>query len=111
MALLHDKGLCQYLLQNLVREGEVWRWRVNLEGLQVGMSEILGFPTTATGRQYPGATLFIYGSESDYVTEAHGGAIQDYFPYARLRMVPAAGHWVYSEQPEAFIALLTSFLN
>lgn len=108
---LPDKGLRQYLLQNLKQVAGGWRWRINLEGLQQGMDQITAFPTDLEGRQYPGKALFIHGSDSDYVTAAHGEPIRRYFPFSRLRIIPAAGHWVYAEQPEAFISVLRPFLT
>ncbi|MEJ1343371.1 MAG: alpha/beta fold hydrolase [Candidatus Sedimenticola sp. (ex Thyasira tokunagai)] len=106
-----ERGLRQYLLQNLVQESGRWRWRINLEGLQTGMDDIVTFPDQMNGRQYPGDALFIYGSESDYVTSKSGEATQRYFPFSRFRAIPGAGHWVYSEQPDAFVAALIPFLK
>ncbi|WXG57968.1 MAG: alpha/beta fold hydrolase [Candidatus Sedimenticola sp. (ex Thyasira tokunagai)] len=108
---LPERGLRQYLLQNLVQESGQWRWRMNLEGLQAGMDDILIFPEHLGSRQYPGKALFIHGSESDYVTAASGETVQRYFPFSRFRSIPGAGHWVYSEQPDAFLTALTPFLK
>ena len=38
-------------------------------------------------------------------------AIRGFFPYARVRPVAGAGHWVYSEQPGAFSDALRRFLS
>ena len=73
------------------------------------MEDLTGFPD-ATGRQYPGPTLFIYGTESDYVTGEQLPEIRSLFPLARLRAIPNAGHWVYSDQPEPFVRALEGFL-
>ena len=32
-------------------------------------------------------------------------------PLARLRAIPSAGHWVYADQPDAFVRTLESFLR
>jgi pimeloyl-ACP methyl ester carboxylesterase len=100
-----------YLLQNLVIEpGRAPRWRVNLDLIADSMDAILGFPDAA-GRQFPGPTLFLYGSRSDYVTGEALGSIRQRFPLARLRAIPNAGHWVYADQPEAFVAALAGFVG
>jgi pimeloyl-ACP methyl ester carboxylesterase len=102
--------LRQYLLQNLVREEEAWRWSVNLRVLDTSLRTLLDFPSVEAGRQYQGETLFLYGGESDYVTDEAAPRIRELFPLHRLRAIPGAGHWVYSDQPEAFAAALLSFL-
>ncbi|HEB97790.1 MAG TPA: alpha/beta fold hydrolase [Sedimenticola thiotaurini] len=108
---LDDPGLRQYLLQNLALENGRWRWRVDLQALRRGMGAITGFEPPADSSGYPGPALFLYGSESDYVTAAQRPRILELFPLARLRMIAGAGHWLYAEQPEAFVAALESFLR
>jgi pimeloyl-ACP methyl ester carboxylesterase len=110
-AQLEDSGLRQYLLQSLARREKGWSWRVNLKVLVRELDGILGFTMTAAGRAYLGPTLFIYGTDSDYVTAEGRPSILQRFPYARLRAVSGAGHWVYSEQPEAFLSALRHFLD
>ena len=110
-ASLPDAALRHYLLQNLLRADGRWRWRMNLQGLVDAIDAILDFPTPPAGRTYPGPSLFIHGSESDYLQSAHHQRIFQLFPHARLRVVPGAGHWVYAEQPEAFVSALMPFLT
>jgi pimeloyl-ACP methyl ester carboxylesterase len=107
---LEDLELRQYLLQNLVREGDSWAWRINLEVLIEEMDAIVDFPTT-TAMVYPGPALFIYGSESNYIQKDHHQPIRSLFPYARMRAIAGAGHWVYSDQPRAFQSALDTFLS
>lgn len=103
-----DPAVRGYLLQNLVRDGDAWRWRVNLGAVGQAQDALMGFPDS-NGGQFPGPALFLYGSESDYVTGAHLPAIRASFPLARLRAVPNAGHWVYADQPDAFLRALSGF--
>lgn len=107
---LPSAALRGYLLANLVREADTWRWRIDLPALSAAMAEIVGFPDPG-GRQYAGNALFIYGTESDYVTGAHLPVIRTLFPLARLRAVANAGHWVYAEQPEAFLSAVKGLLG
>jgi pimeloyl-ACP methyl ester carboxylesterase len=106
---LPNPTLRSYLLQNLVKEDAGWRWRVDLPLLEGAMDALMSFPA-ADGRQYPGPALFVYGTASDYVTGSHLPAIRQLFPLARLRALPNAGHWVYSEQPDTFVRALRGFL-
>ena len=114
-AAVRSPAVRGYLLQNLVREpvapdGSGWRWRLNLEVLAHTLDDILGFPE-AEGLEFSGPTLFVYGSRSDYVTGEGLPRIRALFPHARLRAIPNAGHWIYADQPEAFIAAVAGFLN
>ena len=106
---LRDPALRGYLLQSLVRDPEGWRWRFQLPVLAASLDEILGFPD-ADGCRYPGASLFLYGTNSDYVSGEHLRAIRELFPLARLRAVAGPGHWVYADQPDAFVRALESFI-
>ncbi len=107
---LDSPALRGYLLQNLLPSQGGWAWRINLPVLRKEMDHILGFPRMQAGTQYPGDTLFIHGGRSDYLSPEHAQAALGYFPHARMRMIPDAGHWVYSDAPEAFVSVLSGFL-
>ncbi|MES9843521.1 MAG: alpha/beta fold hydrolase [Candidatus Sedimenticola sp. PURPLELP] len=109
--VLDQKALRQYLLQNLVQEDGGWRWRVNLDAITSSMDKIVDFPDIPDSSQYLGPVQFIYGGNSDYVLPEHEKFIRDAFPFARLRSIPGAGHWVYSEKPDLFLQALNSFLS
>jgi pimeloyl-ACP methyl ester carboxylesterase len=98
-----------YLLQNLVHEGDGWRWRFNLPAIAAAMAGLRGFPDPG-GRQFAGPALFLYGTESSYVGADALPAIRQLFPLARLRAIANAGHWVYADRPDAFIGALEGFL-
>jgi esterase len=108
---LNDPGLRQYLLQNLHLADGRWAWRINLPALSAGINAIVGFSPAADTSQYLGPTLFLYGGLSDYVLPEYRGRIESLFPYARMRSVPGAGHWVYSENPQGFLDALLPFLK
>ena len=97
-------GLRQFLLQNLVLEQGVYHWRIHLAAIEREMSNIAGFPE-ASG-SYLGTTLFVKGSESDYIGAEHESVIHSYFPYAQIDCIEGAGHWLHAEQPEAFLRML-----
>ncbi len=109
-AALPSPALRGFLLQNLQSEAGRWRWRLNLEALSEGVSNIVSFPEPRPNAQFLGKTLFLYGGESDYVRPQHQAAIRRLFPYARLRAVPGAGHWVYADQPAEFVQAVRAFL-
>lgn len=109
----HIKGgeLRGYLLQNLVLEHGKWRWRANLAQIKHALPKLLDFPQVAPGRQFVGPALFLYGARSDYLQGPYLPAIRSLFPYARLRAVAGAGHWLYAEQPDAVTRALQGFLE
>ena len=108
---LEEKTLRDYLLQNLQRDGDRWRWRNNLPVLYDNMKEISGFPRSEPAVLYTGPSLFLYGAESNYVKPEYHPLILDYFPMAQIRGIENAGHWLYAEQPSQFLEILQSFLN
>lgn len=106
-----DRRVRDYLLQNLVREDGCWRWRMNLPALAEGIGTIVAWPEAVPRGSYPGRALFLYGGESDYVLPDHEPRIRRLFPYARLRSVAGAGHWVYADRPADVVAALRAFLD
>lgn len=105
-----EPGIRAFLLQNLVREEEGFRWRANLDVLAGAMPDLMSFPT-AQHDQYRGPALFLAGSNSDYVRSDHRTAIETLFTKADIRTIADAGHWVHAEQPTAFLAHLQHFLD
>lgn len=102
--------LRQFLLQNLVKEGQGYRWSIGLEAIAANMPQLLGFDPPAADARYEGPTLFIGGAESDYITPDYRAAIDAHFPNARVEFVAGAGHWVHAEQADAFLRRLGAFL-
>lgn len=97
-----------FLLQNLRHVDGGWAWQPNLELLYRSLDEIGGFPVT--NQTFDGPVLWVAGSESDYVSEAKLPLMSQLFPRVELRTVQGAGHWVHSEKPEEFQALLQELL-
>ena len=56
-------------------------------------------------------TLVLWGESDRIVTPEYGRAYADSIPGARFQTVPAAGHYLYLEQPEAFTAAVAAFLH
>lgn len=108
------EGVRQFLLKNLRKahdtdEQQGWYWRFNLPALKNNYDVLIGEPTR--DGQYTGPTLFIRGSQSDYVTEEHRDAIGQRFPNARPKTIDGAGHWLHAEKPAAFNQIVSGFLE
>lgn len=107
---LADAAVRAYLLQNLVKSGGRWRWRVGLENLAAGAAEVINFPQMQ-GQGFAGDTLFLYGARSGYVDDRGREAARRLFPRAAFVEVEDAGHWLYAEQPQQFIRHVERFLT
>jgi pimeloyl-ACP methyl ester carboxylesterase len=108
-----DPTVRAFLLQNLRRDGDGWRWQANLEVLGADLPVIGDWPADrlAGVPAYPGPVLWIAGARSDYVRPEYADAMDRLFPTNRLVTVKEAGHWVHSEQPEVFLEVLRRFLD
>jgi pimeloyl-ACP methyl ester carboxylesterase len=102
-----------FLLQNLRRDGDTWRWQVNLDVLGEELAEVTDWPEEqlAGATPYGGPVLWIGGARSDYVRDEYAEAMDRWFPHNRRVIVKNAGHWIHSEQPEVFVEVLRQFLN
>jgi pimeloyl-ACP methyl ester carboxylesterase len=110
-AAIPDPAERGFLLQNLIFDNGGVRWRTNLAAIEREMPRLAGFPAVAEGRSYEGPVLFIAGGRSDYLQPAHEPAIRHLFPNAEIARIENAGHWLHAEQPDAFLAIVESFLN
>ncbi len=108
-----DDGVRGFLLQNLRRDGDVWRWQPNLELLRGAIDEVGGWPTGSLDPRssYDGQVLWIGGSESRYVLDDYAAEMERYFPRVRRVTVKGAGHWVHSERPAVFLEVLRRFVE
>jgi pimeloyl-ACP methyl ester carboxylesterase len=102
-----------FLLQSLRREGDHWRWLLNLELLGRDLDAITDWPEAelAGTAAYDGPVLWVGGADSDYTHDDHVEAMDRWFPHNRRVTVKGAGHWVHSEQPEVFVEVLKRFLD
>lgn len=103
-----DTAVRGFLLKNLVRDGERFRWRINLEGLYRGYNELL--VENSEGR-FAGPTLFVRAGQSDYIEPGAAPELQRRFPEAILETVEQAGHWLHAEQPEVVGRIIADFLQ
>lgn len=92
------------MLGNLYRpDGEkTQKFRIPLDILARSLNNLGDFPYQSPGeKRFEKPALFVRGTRSNYVTNDMLPAIGQFFPRFRLADVDA-GHWLISEQPEAF---------
>ncbi len=100
-----------FLLQNLIIDENAARWRLNLEAIERGFPQIVGFPDLPAGTAYRGSVLFVAGDRSNYIQPEHEPGIRRLFPKARIIHIKGAGHWVHAEQPQVFLQAVAPFLS
>ena len=98
-----------FLLQNLRAEGNGWRWQANLDLLYEQLPAIGGF--ISPGAPFEQPVLWIAGERSPYIKPEHRPVMDELFPRNFLLTIKNAGHWVHSEQPDAFASALRTFLS
>jgi esterase len=108
-AVVPDAAERAFLLQNLIVENGVARWRLNLEAIERGFFDIIGFPNLP-GTVYRGPALFIAGARSNYIGREHEPTIRHFFPHSRTERIEGCGHWVHAENPGAFLRAVEPFL-
>ena len=104
-----DSRVRAFLLQNLQRDGDGWAWQADLALLRRELDMIGGFPDV--DETFDGRVLWLAGADSPYVREEHVPAMKALFPRVLQVTVRDAGHWVHSEQPQAFTSALRTFLS
>lgn len=102
-----------FLLQNLRREGDSWRWQPNLVGLRRDLPGLVSWPADrlASCPAYEGPVLWVGGANSSYIADEYAPAMDRLFPHNRRVTIKNAGHWLHSEQPEVFLEVLRRFLK
>ncbi|KKZ68649.1 hypothetical protein EMCG_05735 [[Emmonsia] crescens] len=103
----------QFLLTNLIRskEDNTLKFRVPVKLLGESLDELADFPFSPSDNvKFEGPSLFIRGTESPYVQNKVLPTIAHFFPSYKLVDIDA-GHWVISENPEAFQNAVTEFLR
>lgn len=108
-AEVKDPAVRQFLLKNLKRGDSGYCWQMNLDALSAGYSSLMS--AVDAEKPFRGLTLFIKGSESDYITEEARPHIQRLFPQAEARIMQGCGHWPHAEKPRTFARLVKDFLG
>ncbi|MDP4918334.1 MAG: alpha/beta fold hydrolase [Haliea sp.] len=107
---LREEGVIQFLLLSLQRdEAGVYRWRFNHPVLLSQYAALRAAPEPSAA--FDGRTLFIRGTESDYVSDAYRPQIEQLFPQAEIIDMAGCGHWLHAEQPGRFNQHVGAFLD
>jgi pimeloyl-ACP methyl ester carboxylesterase len=111
-----DPGVKAFLLQNLRRDGEGWRWQANLglvaaDAARGTGSRMAGWPLApGTVTPYPGPVLWVAGAGSRYIQPEDAEVMRSLFPRVRQLTVKGASHWVHTDAPEVVVEALRRFV-
>lgn len=109
MDRLSDPGVVLFLMKNLTRNSDNgFVWKMNLSTLTSQYHNIL--VEIESEHNYNKDSLFIKGGNSRYIKPEDEEMIKALFPKSRMIEIQDAGHWVHSEQSEAFNTAVTEFL-
>ena len=119
-ATIEDKATCQFLMQNLEKSEQGFRWRMNLsaiinsyaelrQGLSIDGNDNQG--NTHENRVFEQPVLFIGGENSNYIKPEYEAVSRALFPNCEFKEIAGAGHWLHAEKPEVFNALVLEFFN
>ena len=112
-----NAGVKAFLMQNLRRDGDTWRWQANLglfsaDAAKGTGSVIADWPTSAGDLPaFDGPVLWVAGSESEYIRDEDLPAMQALFPKVRQLTVKGASHWVHTDAPEVVVEALRRFVR
>lgn len=105
-----DADVRAFLLKNLVRDGEHFRWRLNLAAVAADYDALLGWEPPHT--IYPQPALFVGGEHSRYLqAERDTETIAEQFPAAQIEIIADAGHWLHAEKPDELLLIMNRFLS
>lgn len=96
---------------NLVEADGKYKWRVNLSVLEQNFATQIAVFPHIDSKIYDGPTLFIGGSESDYIRTDDHDKIKTLFPSANFTYINGANHWVHADKPAEFLKTVVDFIN
>ena len=102
-------GVRQFLLKNIKRSDDGFEWKMNLNVIYDHIANVGN--GLEDDDQFDHETLFIRGSESDYIEDSDIPDLNDHFPKNDLVTIHGASHWVHVEEPEQLLKAIEIFLD
>ena len=103
-----DPVLVPFLMKGLhrLKEGG-FAWRFNVPVLHATLQDVVGHIELGLNTL---PTLFIRGSESDYVSDDDLDMLEDHFLHMDHHTIQGAGHWLHAQAPDEFFDVTADFL-
>ncbi len=106
---IDEKYILAFIMTNLTRKKNVFKWKIGLEQIASGLSEL--FRSFEQEKVFSGPALFVGGQNSSYIKPEYHPQIRKLFPGSRVTMLKNSGHWLHAEQPVAFQKTVSAFLK
>ncbi len=107
---IKSNRLLQFLMKNLYwKDKNNLGWKTNMRAVLENMDKI--GEAIPSDKPYMGPALFVRGGRSDYVTLKEMHQIKMQFPHAEIKTINGATHWLHSDKPDVFFALVSDFLR
>jgi esterase len=98
----------RFLLKNLERQDNGWRWKPDVTRFQRDISALLA--EKLEGPPFERPAMLIRGLRSDYVLDEDLDITRKVFPHLVVKPMDT-GHWVHAEKPADFVKLVRDFLT
>ncbi|KAG8212947.1 alpha beta-hydrolase [Butyriboletus roseoflavus] len=105
-----DPSVRAYLLTNLNTGQSPLRFKVPIDILKEGRSEIESFPYAPGEQTWNGHALFVKGSKSKFINRHNKPVIMNFFPETAIEELDT-GHWIHAELPHEFKKLVVDFVK
>lgn len=109
MDQLGDNSTIQFLMKNMYRKDEGYKWRFNLPVLTRDIENV-GEDTIPAPPVYK-EVLFIKGSKSGYIRDHRIQEIKNAYPNYKLVSINDSGHWVHAEKPKELLEAILEFIK
>lgn len=106
---IDDESHIQFLLTNLIRDNDSFKWQINLPILIEALSHLASNPLSKEA-QYFGETLFIRGKKSHFIRDEDVKTIKHHFPSAKIITLEHSGHNPHIDQQSLFCDTIHHFL-
>jgi esterase len=105
-----EKSVIYFLAKSLYwNENKKLAWRFNLKTLAEKYAEFVS--NAIKFGVFQGETLFIAGTNSNYILPQDSLLIKQQFPNSKIISIKNAGHWVQAENPKDFHDAVYEFLK
>jgi pimeloyl-ACP methyl ester carboxylesterase len=105
---IKENGVIQFLMKNVYRKDkQQLSYRFNLPVLLERYNEVV--TTFTTAKKFTKPTLFLKGSNSNYITSEDTVLINKNFTNAQIDVISNSGHWLHAENPQEFYSKTRQF--
>jgi len=105
---ISDDFVRLFLLQSLAHSEQRWFWKIDWQNLLDNMPSIVAAPNL--NNHLTIKSLFIFGENSDYYTQAGLNSVKETFTNVSIEVVANGNHWLHYEHADEFMAILKRHL-